>query len=110
MPKKIRIPFKEWSKKLLKQGKKTATSRTKQYGKKDDYFEIDGYWFQLTDDPVKLTLHDVTMFHLYDEGAETKQEFVDIWNEIHPRRGYQANDEVWFHSFKEIEPEDIIDE
>lgn len=90
----------------MKEGKKTATSRTKKYGEVGDYFNIDGWWFQLTG-VDKRSLHDVVTFHLGEEGARNRQEFIEIWNTIHPKRGFVGSDEVWFHAFKELTPEEV---
>lgn len=52
---------------------------------------------------VKLPLA-VVAEHFYEvEGADSVQEFIEIWEDIHYRRGFEADWEVWLHLFREID-------
>lgn len=99
--KEIYIPFNAWSKDKLKHYDKRATSRTKKYGDTGDYFTVDGVRYVLLF-VTKLPLWFIT-FHLYEiEGAESPYEFMRIWGEIHPQRGYRDFDMVYLHVFAKI--------
>ena len=97
----IEIPFNDWSKKRLINQTKKATSRTKKYGEVGDTFIVDGlvYTLELI---IKVPLWFVAEDLYRSEGANSVDDFVSIWKEIHPRKGYRPFDEVWYHHFKEI--------
>lgn len=101
---KIRIPFNKWSRERLKEGKKTATSRTRRYGVVGDVFTVDGITYQL-EVIANVTLQTVCDVAYDIEGAKSKEEFIKIWEEIHPRKGWVPDQHVWFHRFKPIEGE-----
>jgi len=107
----IEIPFNDWSKERLMDQSKKATSRNKKYGKVGDNFIV----YKPKNHPDKYTLIAVYEIELIieiplwfvaedlyrSEGAESKEEFVKVWEEIHPRKGYRPFDLVWYHHFKE---------
>jgi len=97
----IEIPFNEWSRERLKKGLKRATSRSKQYGKVGQVFEVEGKQFKL-DLVIRVPLFFVAEELYLSEGCECYDEFLSVWTDIHPRRGYQPLDLVWYHHFKEI--------
>ena len=102
---RITIPFNNWSKERLLTQYKKATSRTKKYGEAGDIFEVDGYKYVL-----ELVLHVPLWFVAEDlyktEGAESTEEFIEVWESIHPKRGYRPFDNVWYHHFKECTNEE----
>ncbi len=99
----IKIPFNNWSIERLRDGRKTATSRTKKYGVPGDMFiTTDGTIFEL-EAIVKKTLHDVAYYFFKEEGAKDPHEFMDVWNELHPKKGFVHNQKVYFHTFKRID-------
>ena len=100
------IPFNDWSKKRLWNGTKTATSRTKKYGKTGDIFHVgfgdyEHMTFQI-DYIFKETLGNVVLDHYKEEGAETPQELIDVWKTIHPRKGYRKEQMIFYHKFHRI--------
>jgi len=97
---KIRIPFNEWSKKRLVHAK-IATSRYKRYGKKGDTFSVGDYDYRI-DFVVKLPLWFITYYLYRTEGAESPEEFQKVWANIHPKKGWLPEDEVWYHCFNEV--------
>lgn len=107
---KIEIPFNDWSKDKLRGDKKTATTRSKPYGSPGDTFEVDLTIMEFDGDirtyeltlVTKKTLMVVANNHYDEEGAESPQEFIEVWNQLHPRRKYRPMDIKWFHKFKEI--------
>ena len=96
------IPFNEWSRKRVLDGSKTATSRTKRYGNYGDYFKVDDQVFEL-DLVVKLPLWFISEYLSASEGAISKTEFIKVWIEIHPIKGWIQNQEVFYHHFKRKE-------
>ena len=101
--KKINIPFTDWSKEHIRYGLKCATTRTKKYGNKGDYFYVDDIKYRLVE-VKKLRLSFIT-YYLYDkEGAESPEEFIKVWNEIHPIKGYEEQqfDLFWYHRFEKV--------
>ena len=100
------IPFNKWSKRLLRSGQKKATSRkNKRYGKPNDFFQVEDEWF-IIDRVTKKRLLEVMTKHYDDEGAKNPQEFKEVWIQIHPRRGFVANDLVWYHEFHKADADE----
>ena len=99
---KIKIPFNQWSKNRLVNQTKKATSRYQKYGKVGDTFKVDGVEYEL-ELVIKLPLWFIAEDLYHSEGAKSVEEFVAVWREIHPKRGYKPYDEVWYHHFKEWE-------
>ncbi len=102
----IEIPFNSWSKDKLRAGKKNATSRTKKYGERGDCFEVD-----LGDKVVRYEVVFISRWELdriainwYDvEGCDSPEEFKNVWGDIHPRKGFDPDQKVWFHLFEKVE-------
>ena len=107
---KIFIPFNDWSRDKLHRGMKTATCRSKPYGKVNDIFEIflenrprgQRVVSYIVTSITKKSLKNVSENHFAEEGAESPEEFIAVWNDIHPRRKFRPNDIKWFHTFKEV--------
>jgi len=98
--KEIKIPFNGWSEERIKDGTKFATSRNKKYGDKGDYFRLDGLdWLFTIDFVVKVPLWFVRAWLWKTEGADSPEEFVRVWKQIHPRKGWIEEQEVWYHVF-----------
>ena len=97
----IIIPFNDWSRDRLLLMVKRATSRTKRYGKVGDTFTVDGQRYEL-ELIVKLPLWFISE-ELYDsEGCFHSLEFERVWKSIHPDKGFDPNQDVWYHKFKMI--------
>lgn len=95
------IPFNDWSDERLCAGEKTATTRTKRYGDPGDRFEAAGSVYELTH-VVRVPLAVVAGHFYEEEGCEDRDEFVDMWEEIHYRRGYEPDWVVNLHLFREV--------
>ena len=98
---KIRIPFNEWSKRRLMQVRKTATSRNKVYGEPGDFFE------EVENKYVLMMVKKLPLWFIADalfasEGCESPDEFRNVWCEIHPRKGWDGKQEVFYHYFKRV--------
>ena len=96
----IQIPFREQFYKQILSGEKTATTRTKKFGEIEDYFLIAGHRFDLkfvSHVPLKY----VAAIMYKEEGFKAPEDFMAIWKEIHPRKGFVPDQKVWLHIFKE---------
>jgi len=96
----IWIPFKIRFKEPLLNDTKTWTSRTKRYGKVGDTFSIFGATFEILE-IVKMTLEEVAN-NWKKEGCESKKDFIEIWEEIHPIKGFIPTQRVFVHIFKKV--------
>lgn len=99
------VPFNDWSQERLLQGSKTATSRTKQYGNIGDTFQAGDKSFELTGVSRK-NLWDIAQNYYLDEGAKSPEEFIEVWNALHPK-GFDPGQVVYFHKFKELTPDTV---
>jgi len=98
---KIKIPFKEEFKQALLSGEKTKTSRNKKYGKPGDTFAIFGGTF-LIESIEKHPLQKVATQWYAEEGCDSPGAFRDVWIKLHPIKGFEAEKEVFVHTFKRI--------
>lgn len=94
----IKIPFKERFREPMFRGLKTWTSRSKRYGKTGDTFKVFGQEF-LIEKVERRTLGDVAD-HYKEEGCESRQDFVEVWNSIHRRKGFDRWRRVYVHVFR----------
>lgn len=97
---KITIPFRDDMKDLIIGGVKTCTTRNKRYGCIGDTFEIDKRVFVLTW-VSHIYLKQVADTKYKEEGFDSPDEFIKIWEAIHPRKGYDRTQAVWLHEFME---------
>jgi hypothetical protein len=106
----INIPFNSWSKERLLIGGKKATSRNKKYGQVGDVFVV-GFERGVASCTMpfshsyKLThVEHVTLGFVADhcwrlEGAVDREEFIEVWNDIHPKKRFDKNQKVYLHVF-----------
>jgi hypothetical protein len=94
----IQLPFKEQFREDMLAGKKTKTSRTKKYGSIGDTFKAFEATFIIVDQ-CEEELQFVAEHYYMDEGFNKPKEFIDIWKEIHPRKGWDPKQKVWVHEF-----------
>ena len=97
---KVIIPFRDDMKELIISGAKTCTTRNKRYGCIGDTFDVDKRVFVLTW-VSHVYLKQVADTKYKEEGFENTEAFIDVWNQIHPRKGYCHSQAVWLHEFKE---------
>lgn len=97
----IYIPFNEWSKDKLDTDEKTCTTRTKKYGDPGDYFYVKGVKYVLTA-VQRVSLQEVADFYYKYEGCGSSDEFILVWNDIHPFKGYDAEQRVYLHIFRKV--------
>lgn len=103
----IDIPFNEWSTERHEHGYKRATTRRDRYGDPGDRFTDDdaGMVFELTH-VLRVPLGVVAEQFYEIEGAGSTEEFVDTWEDIHYRRGYEPEWPVWLHLYRMVDRDD----
>lgn len=98
----VQIKFKPYFREPMLAGVKTCTSRTKRMGEAGDRFAAFGATFQL------LAIDDVSLYEVSllwkEEGCTSREHFLQVWNEIHPRAGYSDYQRVYLHAFKKVNP------
>ena len=97
----INIPFSEDMTGLVCSGKKTATSRNKQYGTIGDTFQVDNMLFKITNIEY-LSLLNIASYYFKKEGFKKPQEFIDVWKSLHQATSFEPTKKVYFHTFKRI--------
>lgn len=95
----VMIPFIAQFKQSMLNGTKLATSRTRQYGKPGDTFTFFGAEFKIIS-VWKIDLSFIANNFYQVEGCYNPEHFKKIWQTIHPIKGYQPNQLVYFHLFK----------
>lgn len=97
---KIRLPFKYRFKKPLHDDVKIWTARNKIYGTIGDTFDAFGKTF-IIDLIFKMKLDDVAD-HYVEEGCSSRKEFIKVWKQIHPRKGFIPEHKVYVHAFHRV--------
>lgn len=100
---RVKIPFYARFKEPLLDGTKTWTSRTKWYGEIGDTFEAFGHEFVITR-RFQMTLSRVAIFWR-EEGCKSREDFVELWKKIHPRKGFDPKWVVNVHVFARVSRE-----
>ena len=99
MSERVFIPFQfHWQYKMLR-GIKTCTSRPQKYGNTNDTFNQFGTNFIILS-VSKFTLEHIANTLYKEEGCDSPEEFRKIWVELHPRKGWVPNQEVFVHFFR----------
>ncbi len=106
----VRIPFLPEFCARMVNGEKTCTSRTKKYGKSGDTFGAFGKTFIITRRVEAKTLADVGARLFQEEGFKTPRQFVDVWNRLHPQKGFTPNKMVYVHHFRLLQDGDKVPE
>lgn len=100
---KVEIPFMDEFQDRMLSGQKTATSRTKPYGKQGDTFDAFGATFRIRG-VLKLQLKDIALTYFREEGFIKPSDFRDCWRKLHPLKGWNSYQEVYTHLFVRINP------
>jgi len=100
---RVKIPFLYRFKEPMLAGVKTCTSRTVKMGSPGDTFDAWGEEFQIN--KVWRTSLAVVKLMWKREGVESPEEFEKVWNQIHPRLGYDPGGIVNVHEFSKVDPE-----
>jgi len=99
-PKQIKIPFMERFKEPMLNGTKTMTSRTKIYGAKGDFFEAFCHGFRL--DSIDAQPFKIIELQWQAEGCSSKEDFLAVWKQIHPRKTFEPDELLFVHRFHRI--------
>lgn len=93
------MPFLERMEEAARRGEKTTTARTKRYGRPGDLVATrNGLLLRFTE--VEKVRLDVVRDHYWrDEGCSSSEDFEQVWNGIHPLRGFVPDQMVWLHRF-----------
>lgn len=95
----VDFPFNDWSKDRMAKGLKKMTSRTSRHAQIGDTFKcVEKTWLVVGVGWVKLGY--VAKYCYALEGAMTPQEFIDVWNQIHPKKKFDPEEEVCAHFFE----------
>lgn len=83
----------------VRDGRKTATARSKPYGKPGDRLQGPGCILVLehvTQCPVGVVAGECYGF----EGLPSKEAFIEVWNRIHPVKTFEPSTLVYLHRFR----------
>jgi len=95
------IPFSPaWKEKML-QGQKCCTARTRKYGAVGDTFEAYSHLFEITNIDY-LPLEQVALQLFQKEGVSSPEEYQEVWQQLHPYKGFVPHQLVFVHHFKLI--------
>ena len=97
----VQIPFNTWSKKRLYSGVKFGTSRNKKYGDKGDTFKAINRTYEILY-VKRMSLEHVAYIQYKAEGCVSPEEFIEVWEDIHPEVGFVPKQMVWYHAFAEV--------
>ena len=83
-------------------GRKVCTARNKKYGERGDVFDTPfGVRIRLLD-VGRVPLSQVAYLFYKEEGVKSPQEFIQIWNELHPAKPYNDDHVVYLHKFEVV--------
>lgn len=97
----VEIPFRPIFKTVMLTDIKTMTCRPRVMGRVDDRFRAFGAEFELTH-VLRTTLLFVASDAWRQEGVESPAAFQVIWEDIHPRRGFDPEQVVYAHIFRRV--------
>ncbi|KKK50918.1 hypothetical protein LCGC14_3120210 [marine sediment metagenome] len=99
---RIQVPFLEEFRERMLDGRKTATTRTKRFGKVGDVFDAFGELFWISDVQA-VKLFDVADLEFSAEGFEDPDAFLEVWDRLHPRVKHNLDRVVYLHRFEVLE-------
>lgn len=98
MSNEVEIPFREDMRQAIIYGGKSCTTRTKAYGAVGDCFKVENLVLEIT--AVDRVLLGYVARHKYkQEGFKDSVSFIEAWEQLHPRKGFVAEQFVWLHEF-----------
>jgi len=104
----IEIPFRDEFLEPIALGQKIMTTRSKKYGEPGDVFWVP--WRGMDVKLVLLAVFRTRLWHvayqLHDaEGLRSPDDFIKVWNKIHPRKKYKETEQhnFWVHVFTPAE-------
>lgn len=100
MNENLPLPFRPEFEAAMTSGKKTCTARTKRMGQPGDIFRAFGHAFQI--DSVEDTALEEVALLWKEEGCASRDDFIRIWNQIHPRKPFSGTTRVYLHRFRMV--------
>lgn len=97
----ITIRFKPYFRDPMLAGVKVCTARTSRMGEPGDVFEAFGSTFELTAVSEEALYYVADLW--YQEGCTSREHFLEVWQEIHPRAGYRSTQIVFLHRFQKVQ-------
>jgi len=95
------LPFQSHFHAAIRDGRKTMTCRSKKYGEAGDVVDSPIGPLRFTKvEPVKLGV--VADDHWRNEGCNSTRDFIQVWNQIHPRKRFHADTIVFAHTFEVV--------
>jgi hypothetical protein len=98
--KEVKIPFLERFREPMLNDQKTMTSRTKIYGAAGNMFYAFGELFRI--DEVQCQPFNVIVAQWQAEGCSSKEDFLTVWKQIHPRHTPDAMELFFVHRFHRV--------
>jgi hypothetical protein len=95
---RVQIPFRPEFEHALRNGNKTMTTRSREMGLIGDTFEAFGCIFTI-DVVRRVKLGVVAASYWRQEGCESSDAFIAVWNTIHPRKKFDPEGVFWLHEF-----------
>lgn len=105
----IEVPFRDDMKEAILAGTKTRTSRNHKLGKEGDTFVLETRTFKISK-IEKMPLGEVRDKLYKEEGFGSPEEFVRVWDELHPKRKFSPTKNIWVHSIEEVKVEEARDD
>lgn len=102
MRKTVDIKFRLFFERVMLDGFKTMTCRSRKYGEPGDTFNIFNATFQFTH-VMRMRLGYVATDCFEQEGCPSVQAFMEVWSGIHPVKGFDKEEIVWAHCFKRVD-------
>ena len=99
----VTIPFKDRFRDPMLNGIKVMTCRPRAMGKAGDTFTAFGSRFELRAVENNKRLGAIVAFFWREEGCESEEDFIAVWQSIHPRKGYDPDQQVVAHFFQRID-------
>lgn len=94
----VKIPFRVQFREAMLTGNKITTARPRPMGLPGQMFVAFGARFCLDlVEPIRLEVVRDDFYQL--EGLSSPKEFVEVWNSIHPFKGFNPTDTVYIHRF-----------
>jgi len=98
----VRLPFRSRFREPMRCNVKLMTCRTEKMASPGDRFEAFGAVFEVTH-VMRMRLGYVASDCFLQEGCVSYQDFLDLWGRIHPTKGFDPEQIVWAHCFKQVE-------
>lgn len=95
------LPFLPEFHEAIRGGRKTVTTRSEAYGAAGEIVDSPVGPLRLLEvRPERL--HVVAHDHWREEGVESPEAFIAIWNRLHPRRGFEPDALRVLHRFEVV--------